>query len=43
MLEDGPEYFSGVDYRMNILPKKLKAGGYESYAIGKWHGMALLV
>ena len=32
------EFFSGVDYRMNILPKKLKAGGYESYAIGKWHG-----
>ena len=31
---------SGVDYRMNILPKKLKAGGYESYAIGKWHGTA---
>ena len=38
MEEAGPEYFSGVDYRMTILPKKLKEGGYESYAIGKWHG-----
>ena len=35
MEEGGPEYFSGVDYRMTILPKKLKAAGYESYAIGK--------
>ena len=35
MEDGGPEYFSGVDYRMTILPKKLKAAGYESYAIGK--------
>ena len=33
----GTIYREGADVRMTMLPKKLKAAGYVSYQIGKWH------
>ncbi|GMH51599.1 hypothetical protein TrRE_jg5678, partial [Triparma retinervis] len=31
------ESLGGVDTRMTLLPEKLKEGGYQTAAFGKWH------